>query len=181
MHVLIDGDNIQYETFLTHVKGTIDRQFGQNYVPTIFCQTNIVIKYRSMKDANIKICCTKTTNKNASDAQIILRVGKILGGHDSGTIVIVSNDKIFEEIADGTRVHLVGFVNPTRCTRLRKNTIKAAFRDLSAQRCHESEDIYLTDLYEALNCNSIATLKEYIQRFVPEMYISANDAIFVTP
>ena len=36
LHVLLDGDNIQWETFVDNVKQEIDHRFGTDYVPTFF-------------------------------------------------------------------------------------------------------------------------------------------------
>ena len=178
IHVLIDGDNIQYETYLNHVKDNLEIRFGTDYVPVVFCQTNILIKYRSMKQADVKIVCTKTTNKNASDARIVLEVGKLISKDSNCKTIIVSNDKIFEEIQDNKQVFIVGYTSTQKRIKLKKNNVIQAVRTLTDQRESESDDVQLCDLYTYLNCNSIARLREYICRFVPELIITASDSVF---
>jgi hypothetical protein len=177
IHVLIDGDNIQYETFINNVKDTLESSFGTDYKPIIFCQTNVLIKYKTQKSVDLQICCSKTTNKNASDARIILEVGKLLQG-TSDKIVVVSNDKIFEEITDNIRVFNIGYQNDKKKVKLKKNIVISAMKDLISSREKESDDVYLCDLYDYMQCTSVSTLKEYIQRFVPELYLANNDAMF---
>jgi len=48
LQVLIDGDNIQWDTFVDNVKDDIEKKFGTNYIPTLFCQSHILIKFRSL-------------------------------------------------------------------------------------------------------------------------------------
>lgn len=177
-YVLIDGDNIQFDTFQEHVRCVVDSRFGSGYVPCVFCQTNVIVKYASMKHSNLEIVCSKTTNKNASDAQILLRTGAILEGDTNAIVVIVSNDKIFEEIQDNVRVFVIGYTSTKKRTKLKKATVLAAMKELTNARENVYDDIYLSDLYEYLNCNSVASLKDYIQRFVPELHVSGNDGVF---
>uniref|UniRef100_A0A6C0F7E2 NYN domain-containing protein n=1 Tax=viral metagenome TaxID=1070528 RepID=A0A6C0F7E2_9ZZZZ len=179
LHVLLDGDNIQYDTFVSHIKDNVDLRFGSNYIPDVFCQTNIIIKHSSLKTANIRIHCSKTTNKNASDARILVHIGKLLSTSNDCIIVIVSNDKIFEEIADNQRIFLIGYVSSQKRVRLKKTFVLQAMKTLDEQRKLESDNIYLADLYEYLNYTSISILKDYINKFVPEIYIASNDVIYL--
>lgn len=177
-HVLLDGDNIQWETYVDHVKEQIDKRFGKEYNLTVFVQTNILIKYRSLRDTHLNIRTSMTTNKNASDARILLEVGRLLERSGDSTIVIISNDKIFEEIIDNHRVYQVGYTSYRKKTKLKKSVVVQAMRDLVDSRRSESDDIFLCDLYDYLNCNSVSTLKEYINKFIPELYVAGNDSVF---
>jgi hypothetical protein len=49
MQVLIDGDNIQWDTFVDNVKNIIEKKFGTNYIPTIFCQSHIKLSLKWWK------------------------------------------------------------------------------------------------------------------------------------
>ena len=56
---------------MDHVKGPLEDRFGQKYPVEHY--------------------------KNASDARILLEAGRLC---DTSTVIIVSNDKIFEEVVD---------------------------------------------------------------------------------
>ena len=176
MNVLLDGDNIQWETFVDHVKGPLEERFGTEYTVTVFVQTNILIKYRSLMNTQMNIVSSRTTNKNASDARILFEVGRLHGG--KATVVIVSNDKIFEEVVDGIRVHQMGYTSYRKKTKLKKSVVIKAMRGLVDIRTSESDDVFLCDLYEYLNCSSVSTLREYINKFIPELYVAGNDSVF---
>ena len=171
MQVLIDGDNIQWDTFVDNVKDDIEKKFGTNYTPTIFCQSHILIKFRSLQETDLKIVCSRTNNKNATDARILLEVGKLL--QTSSKIIIVSNDRIFEEVVDNERIFLFGYSNNFKKTIIRKNVVIRAMHELLS----ESDDVYLSDLFEIINCRSISSLRDYINKFVPDMYVAANDIV----
>jgi hypothetical protein len=171
MEVFIDGDNIQWDTFVDNVKNSIDKKFGTNYTPTIFCQSHILIKFRSLQETELRIVCSRTNNKNATDARILLEIGKLL--QTSSKIIIVSNDKIFQEVVDNEKIFLFGYSNNFKKTMIRKNVVLNAMAELSIIM----EDVHLTDLFEKINCKSISSLKEYINKFVPEMYVAGNDIV----
>jgi hypothetical protein len=172
-YILLDGDNIQWETYIDHVKDAIEATYGDDYKLTVFVQTNVLIKYRSTNMSSLNIKCSATTGKNASDVQVVLETGKLLQGTDS-IILIVSNDKIFDEICDNKRVFMFGYTGYRKRRILRKRVVLNAMKDLSSG----TGDVCLNDLYEHLNCGSISSLKEYINKFVPEMYVAANNAVF---
>ena len=174
-HVLLDGDNIQWETFMEHVKDPLEERFGTEYNLTVFVQTNILIKYKSLRNTQLNIVSSRTTNKNASDARMLVEVGKLWGKIQ---VVIVSNDKIFEEVVDGVRIHQMGYTSYRKKTKLKKSVVIRAMRELVDTRRDESDDVFLCDLYEYLNCSSISTLKEYINKFIPELYVAGNDSVF---
>lgn len=171
MEVLIDGDNIQWDTFVDNVKDKIDKKFGTNYIPTIFCQSHILIKFRTLQETNLRIVTARTNNKNATDARVLLEIGKLL--QTSSKIIIVSNDRIFEEVVDNERIFLFGYSNNFKKTIIRKNVVLNSMAELSI----ENEDVYLSDLFEKINCKSISSLREYINKFVPEMYVAGNDIV----
>ena len=179
LYVLIDGDNIQYETFTNEVKQHIDKRFGTAYTPIVFCQTNVLIKYQSQKTVNVEIRCSKTKNKNASDARMLYEIGKIMESGYDNTIVIVSNDKIFEEVCDDKQVFVYTYYgNGSSRVKLKKANVIRAINELIQQRENESDDIFLCDLFEYMGCKSSVTLRDYINKFIPEVYVTSNDAIF---
>lgn len=179
LHVLIDGDNIQYETFTNEVKACIDDRFGNNYTPIVFCQTNVLIKYQSQKSANIEIRCSRTKNKNASDSRILCEVGKIQALFPSDTIIIVSNDNIFKEICDDIHCYMITyFGNKSSKIKLKKANVIRSINELNEQKESPSDDIYLCDLFNHMGCKSMSTLRDYINKFVPEVYVTNNDSIF---
>ncbi len=171
MQVLIDGDNIQWDTFVDNVKDDIEKKFGTNYIPTLFCQSHILIKFRSLQETDLKIVCSRTNNKNATDARILLEVGKLL--QTSSKIIIVSNDKIFQEVVDNEKIFLFGYSNNFKKTMIRKNVVTRAMHELLSER----DDVYLSDLFEQINCRSISSLRDYINKFIPEMYVAGNDIV----
>ena len=177
LHVLIDGDNIQWETFATYVKDDIDRRFGVAYVPVIFCQTHVLIKFNSLREAHVIIKNARTTNKNATDARLLVEVGR-LSSDPSNTIVVVSNDKIFDEIVDNEKIFAVGYKNYIKKSHLKKSIVLKAINDLYASRASEHEDVYLCDLHIHLGYKSVSLLRDYVNKFIPELYVAANDAIF---
>lgn len=175
VHVFLDGDNIQWETFVDHVKEPLEDRFGSEYDLTVFVQTNILIKYRSLKNTRLNILSSKTTLKNASDARILVETGKVYGKE---VVVIVSNDKIFGEIVDDKWVHQMGYTSYRKKTKLKKSVVIQAMKELYDRKKDESDDIFLCDLYDHLNCSSVSTLKEYINKFIPELYVAGNDSVF---
>lgn len=179
IHVLIDGDNIQYETFANEIKHKIDKRFGTAYTPIVFCQTNVLIKYQSQKSANLEIRCSTTKNKNASDARMLFEMGKLIERNPADIIAIVSNDKIFEEICDDESIFVYTYYgNGGSRVKLKKANVMRAIAELTDQKESNSDDIFLCDLFEHMGCKSLITLRDYINKFVPEVYVTNNDAIF---
>jgi len=172
LHVLLDGDNIQWEMFVDNVKQEIDRRFGIDYVPTIFCQTHVLVKFHSLRETNLRIRASKTTKKNAADARMLMEIGK-LSADSKNIIVVVSNDKIFEEVVDDEKIFQVGYLNNFKKTVISKKVVKKAMCELSIQM----EDVHLGDLFEKINCKSISSLREYINKFIPDLYVAANDVV----
>lgn len=169
LHVLLDGDNIQWETFVDNVKQEIDRRFGTDYVPTIFCQTHVLVKFHSLRETNLRIRAARTTKKNAADARMLMEIGK-LSADLKNIIVVVSNDKIFEEVVDDERIFQFGYLNNFKKTVISKKVVKKAI-------CELGTDVHLSDLFEKINCKSISSLREYINKFIPDLYVAANDVV----
>ena len=172
LHVLLDGDNIQWETFVDNVKQEIDRRFGTDYVPTIFCQTHVLVKFHSLRETNLCIRAARTTKKNAADARMLLAIGK-LSTDSKNIIIVVSNDKIFEEVVDDEKIFQIGYLNNFKKTIISKKVVKKAMCELSIL----TEDVHLSDLFEKINCKSISSLREYINKFIPGLYVAGNDVV----
>lgn len=129
LHVLLDGDNIQWETFVDNVKQEIDRRFGTDYIPTIFCQTHVLVKFHSLCETNLRIRAARTTKKNAADARMLMEIGKL--STDSKNIIVVSNDKIFEEVVDDEKIFQIGYLNNFKKTIISKKVVKQTMCELS--------------------------------------------------
>ena len=164
-HVLIDGDNIQWETFVDRVKDKIEIAIGKKYFTTIFCQTHVLIKFRPLSDTNLRIRTARTTNKNASDARLLLEIGK-LSADPNAIILVVSNDKIFEEVVDNRKIFLFGYESVSKRTTIRKKVVINAMKDFP------EPEVNLSDLFEKINCKSISVLRDYINKFIPNMWSS---------
>ena len=177
LNVLIDGDNIHMDAFLTHVQDRIDSRFGMNYAPVLFCQSNVLIKYKQHRSASLQVCCSNTTNKNASDARIILETGKLIATNDTNVVVIVSNDRIFEEIADGQRIHVMGYTNATKSRKLKPNNVVEVLRMLHISKL-PSDDIYIDDLMEYFSGHNKSEVKAFIAANVSSVRVSNNDSVY---
>lgn len=178
-YILIDGDNITIETFENHIKQLIQEQYGSDYKLNLYCQSNIMFKFRPLRSTNIIVSCSKTTNKNASDAKIIFDAGQLRGKNSDTKIIIVSNDKIFEEICDGEFIKLLGFVNPMKKYKLKKETLLSVLHTLIDNK-DESDDIYLEDFKTYFKEQSTFCMKNYIEKNVPEISITSNDTLYFT-
>ena len=177
LHVLVDGDNIHVETFMSHVKEHIDNRFGTDYKPIVFCQTNVIFKYKQSRSVDLTIKCCNTKNKNASDAEIVFHAGK-LSVDPNNVIVIVSNDKIFEEVADNKQIHLVKHVAQSKKLKLKKSNILQVFKELHEDRTDESDDIYVSDVQEYFPSYSVSAIHEYICQQVHDLVVSCNDVVY---
>lgn len=98
--IFLDGDNIPidhyYRDIEQKIKNIINPISVDTIVPNVYNQSNMVFKYTSTRDVKMRICCCKTTNKNATDAQILFNTGRAIA--EGKRVIIVSNDKIFTEI-----------------------------------------------------------------------------------
>ena len=178
LHVLVDGDNIQIEQFVEHVKDEINSQFGYDYVPTIYCQSNLIVKFKSSRYTEFRFKCSRTQNKNATDAQILFDAGYILAQPGDDTIVIVSNDKIFDEIADNKNIFKMGYVGATVKRRMKPQNIINVLEMLQHEREDQSNDIYLEDLFDHFRAKSLTMFKEYINNNVKTVGIAENSTVF---
>lgn len=178
LYVLVDGDNVQIEAYLNFVKHNLESQFGTDYSLYFYCQSNMIFKYKSMRTENLSIVCSQTTNKNASDARILFQAGKFIAESDENQVVIVSNDKIFEEIVDNKDVFCIGYdTSKSKRMRVTKDNIMKTFTKLVENK-DESEDIILEDFREYFKCQSTSDLKNYIKKHLPELYVSGNDTLY---
>ena len=94
-YVLLDGDNIQLDVFINDIKPQIEYKYGKKFKINLYCQSNIIFRYQTMRELTLSISCSKTKSKNSTDAQIIYHAGKLIGEDPSNVVVIVSNDQIF--------------------------------------------------------------------------------------
>ena len=176
MYVFVDGDNIQFDTFITHVKPRIDEKFGKVYKLIIICQTNMIFKHRSDFDIDFRLICSKTKNKNATDGKILFEIGKLF--HENEKIIIVSDDKIFEEVVDNSKIFLEKFINIGTKRKVKKGVILDVFACLHENRCDSGTDIYLEDMYEHFKINSISEFRKFIETHVKDLNISCNNVVY---
>lgn len=178
--IFLDGDNIPIEHYYNEITEKISNIIRpdniNDIIPNVFSQSNMVFKYTSMRDVTMRICCCNTTNKNATDAQIIFNVGK---KHAQGKkIIIVSNDKIFNEIADNNIIviqHNNNFENEKK-PKLRKNNIINAINEIKDG--NDSKDVYLCDLCSYFPNHQMSKLRYYINSLY-DINISANDCVYI--
>ena len=180
VHVLIDGDNVPIDSFLNNVQQDLNARFGSDYTPTVVCQSNVIMKYTALRCTQLKVRCTKTRNKNASDARIIFEVGKLLITDTNSVIVVISNDRIFEEIVDNVRVFQIGFVYPLKRKKLTRENVINTMKEMCNAKDTLSEDVYLEDLAARFKVHSISSFQEYLLQSVKEIQIASNDSVFFT-
>lgn len=177
MYVFVDGDNVIFDAFITYVKPKIDEKFGSVYKLVIVCQTNMVLKHKSDMDMEFRLVCSKTKNKNATDGKILFEIGKVF--HEDEKIIIVSDDKIFEEVVDNSKIFLEKFRNVGTKRRLKRGAILNTFNTLCENRDDPSVDIYLEDLFEHFKTYSISDFKRFIETHVTEMRITCNNVVYL--
>jgi hypothetical protein len=178
LYVLVDGDNVQIEAYLSFVKSNLETQFGTEYNLIFYCQSNMIFKYKSARTEKLSIVCSQTNNKNASDARILFQAGKFISESEKNKVVIVSNDKIFEEIIDNQNVFCIGYdTSKSKRLRVTKDNIMKVFTQL-IERKEESHDIIIEDFREYFKCHSTSDLKDYIKKNLPELYVSGNDTLY---
>tara|TARA_B100001996_G_scaffold327829_1_gene274833 strand:- start:239 stop:787 length:549 start_codon:yes stop_codon:yes gene_type:complete len=177
VHVLLDGDNIQYEYYVRNIEELIKKQFGTDFLLTIYCQSNVIFKYKTSRDIKVNIKCSKTRNKNATDALMLYELGKLNTQEPEDTIVIVSNDRIFEEIADNKSIYQVAS-KIIQKKKLKEDNVKQILKQLEIEKENESDDILLEDLMNYLKTNSIGMLKEYILKKVKGVHVTDSDVVY---
>ena len=177
LHVFVDGDNIQIEAFYKFVRDELEHKFGTEYNLVFFCQSNLIFKYSPYRHDSITFKCTNTVGKNASDARIIFEAGKHLIENKNDKIVIVSNDKIFNEIVNNENIFCIGYVNSNQKLKLTKNNIRKTLSYLIANK-NSSDDIYVEDFKENFKKTNTSILKQFIICNTPDVKISCNDALY---
>ena len=175
-NVYIDGDNIPVQRYVDHIAAHVRKYTGCDVQPVIYCQSNLIFKYRPNVEFNVTFKCCHTKNKNATDSRILLDTGKALQRDEK--VIIVSNDKIFGEIKyDGVIVLTYDFPKQEK---LRKNSLIKIVRDFK-QTHSPSEDLYISDLLDHFPMYKMERIRNYIQQNVPELQINQNDGIYLTP
>ena len=175
-YVFIDGDNIQWETYVDNLRDMVHDRWAPIENTIVFVQGNILFKYRAMRSDSFTIQCSRTMNKNASDARILFEMGRY-SVNPENTIVIVSNDKIFAEVVDNHRFFVVGYMGAKPKTTLKKSRVLKCFESLRGS-AEPSDDISVSDMVDTLGAQSYSTVRDYIVRYVPELGITANETVF---
>ena len=179
--IIIDGDNISLERYFTDVQHSIHSiTKNEDVHTTVICQSNLTFKYVSQRSIELSLHCCKTQNKNATDANILFHTGRYVAlGHH---VIIVSNDKIYSEIADNTNVTIIGY-NPPQTehssNRLRKKTIIQTIQKLK-QVHGESYDVTLDDLQDFFPKYTRHEVRKYIESLrLHGIVINASDIVYI--
>ena len=61
--VMVDGDNIQLDVFINEIKPQIEYKYGKKFKINVYCQSNLIVRYQSMRELTLSINCSKTKNK----------------------------------------------------------------------------------------------------------------------
>lgn len=176
--IYIDGDNIPIDHYFNdirdRVKSIIHPVNINDIAPIVYSQSNVVFKYTSARETNIRLCCCKTTNKNATDAQILFNTGK--STEKGNRVIIVSNDKIFQEIENQDNVIVVthNFAKD-KTVKLRRNNVIKAINDIKGG--DESKDVYVCDLADYFPNHSVTKIREYIDSLV-DVRINRSDCVY---
>lgn len=169
MNIFVDGDNIPLQKYVD-VHDTIAG--NTETTPVVYCQSNIVFKYKSNAEINVVFKCCKTKNKNATDARILLDTGKALQRGEK--VVIVSNDKIFKEVeCDDVELYNCTFKKQNK---LKKNTIIRLVKQWREEN-EDHEDMYISDLLEHFPNYKMERIRNYIQS-IPELELNQNDGVY---
>ena len=172
--VFIDGDNIPIETYFSSVKSRIDEFIGYEAEPIVYCQSNLIFKFHSNRQLNFTLRCCKTSNKNATDARIVLEVGKTIANNQKA--IIISNDKIFQEIEDNKNIFVFTTIQyENKSEQLTKKNLFRVFRYL--YQTNHNNDVYLSDFLTYFPNKNIHDLREFIS-FIPQLSISKNDSVY---
>ena len=179
--IIIDGDNISLERYFTDIQNNINSITKTGDVhTTVICQSNLTFKYVSQRSIELSLHCCKTQNKNATDANILFHTGRYVAqGHH---VIIVSNDKIYCEIADNTNVTIIGYTPPQSeysCNKLRKKTIIQTLSKL--KHIHgDSYDVTLDDLQYYFPKYSRLEVRKYIESLrLHGIIINASDVVYI--
>ena len=177
--IFLDGDNIPidhyYRDIQQKVQNIIQPYDIENIIPNVYSQSNMVLKYTSTRDVKMRICCCKTTNKNATDAQILFNAGKAIS--DGKRVIIISNDKIFTEIENNNNITIITHnIEFKKKVKLRKNTIIKAINEIRGSDL--SKDVYLCDLCDHFPNHQMSNIREYINS-LHDIRLNGNDCVYV--
>ena len=179
--IIIDGDNISLERYFIDIQSNINSITKTETVhTTVICQSNLTFKYVSQRSIELSLHCCKTQNKNATDANILFHTGRYVAqGHH---VIIVSNDKIYSEIADNANVTIIGYTPPQSeysTNKLRKKTIIQTLKNL--KHIHgDSYDVTLDDLQYHFPKYSRVEVRKYIESLrVHGIIINASDIVYI--
>lgn len=177
-HILIDGDNISIESYLTKICSNIESIVKENpSQTTIVCQSTLVIKYASQRMMNMNVHCCSSKNKNATDATILYLAGKIT--NQGSQVIIVSNDKIFLEISETFGITLLGYINTNKVNevRLKKKNIVKVINKIRNE-APSNHDIFVSDLIEYFPSYDLLKIRKYIEN-LPEIVINSHDVVYI--
>ena len=174
---MIDGDNIQLDVFINEIKPQIEYKYGKEFQINLYCQTNLVLKYESMRSLNLCINCSKTKNKNSTDAQILYQTGLLIGENPDNKVIIISNDQIFNEISSHNVILIGNKIHSTKL-KLSKNNLLTVFKELSKDcKFNPSKDIYLDDFLTYFTKNSLSEIESLINK-IPGLCISKSNCVY---
>jgi hypothetical protein len=175
---MIDGDNIQLEVFINEIKPQIEYKYGKEFQINLYCQTNLVLKYESMRTLNLSINCSRTKNKNSTDAQILYQTGVLIGENPDNIVLIISNDQIFNEISSH-KVILIGNKIHSTKLKLSKNNLLSVFKELSKDcKLNPSKDIFLDDFLSYFSKYSLSEIESLINK-IPNLCISKSNCVYI--
>jgi len=179
--IIIDGDNISMERYFTDIQDSVQSITKDSSVhTTVICQSNLTFKYVSQRSIELSLHCCKTQNKNATDANVLFLTGKYvaMGNH----VIIVSNDKIYSEIADNNNVTIIGYT-PPQCeysnNKLRKRAIIQTINKF--KHIHgESYDVSLDDIQFRFPKYNRLEVRKYIESLnCHGIIINASDIVYI--
>ena len=179
--IIIDGDNISMERYFTDIQKSVQSITKDNDVhTTVICQSNLTFKYVSQRSIEFSLHCCKTKNKNSTDANVLFLTGKhVAQGHN---VIIVSNDKIYSEIADNMNVTIIGYTPPQSeysSNKLRKKTIIQTLKNL--KNVHgDAYDVTIDDLQYYFPKYSRHEVRKYIESLrLHGVIINASDVVYM--
>ena len=174
---MVDGDNIQLDVFINDIKPQIEYKYGKTFQLYLYCQTNLTFRYESMRFLTVSIVCSKTRNKNSTDAQIIYQTGVLIGQNPENLIVIVSNDQIFNEIVSENVILMGNKSHPTKLKLSRSNVLNV-YKELSKDcKINLSKDVFLDDFLTYFSKSSLNEI-ELIINEIPELCISKSNCVY---
>lgn len=177
IHIIIDGDNIPVDKYLDYIFPKLQLK-GKPYYTTVIVQGDLKFKYSSYTKITLNVQFCKTKNKNATDSRILFEAGK--SSERQEEIIIVSNDKIFDELNQEENIQVVGYNKSVvkKGYKLKKKNIIACLQE-SMNNKEAHADIYLMDFqFKYFTHVPKLTLIEYINTSVPEISISQNECLY---